>query len=355
MTSSTVFPELVVSRDGAAGVILLNRPKAINALTLNMIGLIDEALDALEADPAIAVIILEGAGERGLCAGADIRTLHDNAVAGGDFGRTFFGEEYRLNVRIAELAKPYVAFMDGVVMGGGVGLSSHARHRVVTERSKVAMPETGLGFFPDVGGTWLLSRAPGELGTYLGLTGAVMSGADAVHCGFADTLIASQSWPALREQLTALTQGATQETVAALIRGCATPASAPLAARAGSINQAFAHDNVGAIFRALEADGSEFAQTTLRTMQAKSPRGLAVTLSLLRLARGSASLRECLIREFRAALEVFASKDFIEGVRATIIDRTHQPRWSPARVEDVTAEIIARYLAPHGEDLMFPA
>ena len=161
--------------------IRLNRPKAINAVTLEMFRDIDKALDAFEADPAVAVILLEGAGERGLCAGGDIRALWESSKVKGDLGKILWREEYILNARIKKFPKPYVAFMDGIVMGGGVGLSAHSSHRVVTEKTKLAMPEVGLGFFPDVGGTWLLSHSPGEIGTYFGLTGQTMNGPDAIH------------------------------------------------------------------------------------------------------------------------------------------------------------------------------
>ncbi len=173
--------DLIVRREGAAGIIRLNRPKAINAMTLEMSIGIDAALDRFEADPAVAVVLLEGAGERGLCAGGDIRGLYESSRAKGDLGKVFWRQEYIMNARIAKFPKPYVAFMDGLVMGGGVGLSAHGRHRVVTEKTKLAMPEVGLGFFPDVGGTWLLSCSPGELGTYFGLTGQTMNGPDAIY------------------------------------------------------------------------------------------------------------------------------------------------------------------------------
>jgi enoyl-CoA hydratase/carnithine racemase len=172
-------------------VIRLNRPKAINAVTLEMFRDVDKALDAFEADPASAVILLEGAGERGLCAGGDIRALWESSKVKGDLGKILWREEYILNARIAKFPKPYVAFMDGIVMGGGVGLSAHGSHRVVTERTKLAMPEVGLGFFPDVGGTWLLSHSPGEIGTYFGLTGQTMNGPDAIYAGFADAVVPS--------------------------------------------------------------------------------------------------------------------------------------------------------------------
>ena len=190
--------DLIVRREGSAGVIRLNRPKAINAMTLEMSLGIEAALRQFESDPAIALVLLEGAGERGLCAGGDIRGLYDSSRAGGDLGKIFWRQEYIMNARMAKFPKPYIAFMDGLVMGGGVGLSAHARHRVVTEKTKLAMPEVGLGFFPDVGGTWLLSRSPGEIGTYFGLTGQIMNGPDAIHAHFADAVVPSSRLPALR-------------------------------------------------------------------------------------------------------------------------------------------------------------
>ena len=199
--------DLIVRREGSAGVIRLNRPKAINAMTLEMSIGIDKALDRFESDPAIAVVLLEGAGERGLCAGGDIRGLYESSRAGGDLGKVFWRQEYVMNARIAKFPKPYVAFMDGMVMGGGVGLSAHARHRVVTEKTKLAMPEVGLGFFPDVGGTWLLSRSPGEIGTYFGLTGQTMNGPDAIYARFADAVVPSSKLSALREVLTKIRPG----------------------------------------------------------------------------------------------------------------------------------------------------
>src|ERR1700709_2869008 len=180
--SQSAEPDLIARREGAGGVIRLNRPKAINAVTLEMFRDVDKALDAFEADPAVGLILLEGAGERGLCAGGDIRALYESSQARGDLGKILWREEYILNARIAKFPKPYVPFMDGIVMGGGVGLSAHGRPRVLHRRNRLAMPEVGLGFFPDVGGTWLLSRSPGEIGTYFGLTGQTMNGPRGVFC-----------------------------------------------------------------------------------------------------------------------------------------------------------------------------
>lgn len=343
--------DLIVRREGAVGVIRLNRPKAINAVTLEMFRDIDKALDRFEADPAVSVILLEGAGERGLCAGGDIRTLWESSKVNGDLGKILWREEYILNARIKKFPKPYVAFMDGIVMGGGVGLSAHASHRVVTDRTKLAMPEVGLGFFPDVGGTWLLSRSPGEIGTYFGLTGQTMNGPDAIHAKFADAVVPAANWPELREALTKAPPGASAADVSKLIGGFATgDAAGPVAAKQAMIDALFGFDRMEDIFAALKRDGSEFAQATLKTLNEKSPRGMVVTLKLLRLARTASSLEECLVREYRAALEVFRSDDFREGVRAAVIDKDRNPTWSPPRIEDVTGEMLAPYLAEIGAD-----
>ncbi|WP_407181056.1 enoyl-CoA hydratase/isomerase family protein [Bradyrhizobium sp. STM 3562] len=343
--------DLIVRREGSAGIIRLNRPKAINAMTLEMSLGIDAALDRFEADPAVAVVLLEGAGERGLCAGGDIRGLYESSKADGDLGKVFWRQEYVMNARIAKYPKPYVAFMDGLVMGGGVGLSAHGRHRVVTERTKLAMPEVGLGFFPDVGGTWLLSHAPGELGTYFGLTGQTMNGPDAIYARFADAVVLSSQLAELRDVLTKVRPGTSSDEIAALIGGFAAgETSGPVAVLRPQIDKWFAFDRMQDILAALRQDGSELACSTLKTLGEKSPRGMVVTLKLLRLARSASSLEECLVREYRAALEVFRSDDFREGVRAAVIDKDRDPKWSPAAIEGVTAEMIAPYFAEIGAD-----
>jgi enoyl-CoA hydratase len=357
MTDAAVVEgDLIARKEGSAGILRLNRPKAINAVTLEMFHDIDKALDAFEQDPAVAVILLEGAGERGLCAGGDIRALWESSKARGDLGKILWRDEYILNARIKKFPKPYVAFMDGIVMGGGVGLSAHSAHRVVTEKTKLAMPEVGLGFFPDVGGTWLLAHSPGEIGTYFGLTGQTMNGPDAVHAKFADAVVPSAKLPALREALTKVVPGATSADIRKLIAGFSTGETAgPVAAQEAKIDALFAHDRMEDIIAALQRDGSDFAQATLKTLNEKSPRGMVVTLKLLRMARTARSLDECLVREYRAALAVFASDDFREGVRAAVIDKDRNPKWSPPRIEDVTPAMVAPYLAEIGADeLKFP-
>lgn len=349
--SSVEEGDLIVRREGAAGIIRLNRPKAINAVTLEMFRGIDKALDRFEAEPAVSMILLEGAGERGLCAGGDIRTLWESSKAGGDLGKILWREEYILNARIKKFPKPYVAFMDGIVMGGGVGLSAHASHRIVTDRTRLAMPEVGLGFFPDVGGTWLLSRSPGEIGTYFGLTGQTMNGPDAIHARFADAVVPAAKWPELREALTKARPDVTATDVTRLINGFASgEAAGPVAAKEPIIDALFGFERMEDIIAALKHDGSEFALATLKTLNEKSPRGMVVTLKLLRLARTASSLEECLVREYRAALQVFRSDDFREGIRAAVIDKDRNPTWSPPRIEDVTDEMLAPYLAEIGAD-----
>jgi enoyl-CoA hydratase len=348
--------DLIARKEGSVGIIRLNRPKAINAVTLEMFHDIDRALDAFEKDPAVAVVLLEGAGERGLCAGGDIRSLWESSKVKGDLGKILWRDEYILNARIKKFPKPYVAFMDGIVMGGGVGLSAHSAHRVVTDKTKLAMPEVGLGFFPDVGGTWLLSHSPGEIGTYFGLTGQTMNGPDAIHAKFADAVVPSARLPALREGLTKVATGATSADIRKLIESFSTGETAgPVAAQQAKIDALFSHDRMEDIVAALQRDGSDFAQTTLKVLNEKSPRGMVVTLKLLRLARTARSLEECLVREYRAALEVFASDDFREGVRAAVIDKDRSPKWSPPRIEDVTPAMVAPYFAEIGADeLKFP-
>ncbi|MBR1040599.1 enoyl-CoA hydratase/isomerase family protein [Bradyrhizobium viridifuturi] len=348
---ATAQCDLIVGREGSAGIIRLNRPKAINAMTLEMSIGIDAALDLFEADPAVGVIVLEGAGERGVCAGGDIRGLWESSREGGDLGARFWRQEYIMNAGIAKYPKPYVAFMDGLVMGGGVGLSGHASHRVVTDRTKLAMPEVGLGFFPGVGGTWLLSRSPGEIGTYFGLTGQTMSGPDAIHAKFADAVVPAAKWPEFREALTKVRPVTTAADVSKLINGFATgDAAGPVAAKQAMIDALFGFDRLEDIVAALKRDGSDFAIATLKTLGEKSPRGMVVTLKLLRLARKAASLEECLVREYRAALEAFRSDDFREGVRAAVIDKDRNPKWSPPRIEDVTPAMVAPYFAEIGAD-----
>ncbi|MCJ2011171.1 enoyl-CoA hydratase/isomerase family protein [Methylobacterium sp. J-076] len=343
--------DVIVESAGSLGRIRLNRPKAINALNHPMVGLIDRALDRFSADPAIAAVLLTGEGERGLCAGGDLRSLYENPTAMAD---RFWRDEYRLDARIAAYEKPFVAVMDGITMGGGVGLSGHAAHRIVTERSRIAMPETGIGYLPDVGGTWLLPRAPGELGTYLGLTGAQIGAADAVFCHLADVLVPVAALPDLVAALSALAPDAGDEGVrTVLARFAQESGPAPLAAERGVIDRCFGFDMVDEILSALATDGSDFAARTRTVLLTKSPSSLVLTLCLLRLGRAAPRLEACLEREFHASLALLAEGDFREGIRAAVIDKDKTPRWNPPDLAAVDPARIAAWLETRAEPV-FP-
>ncbi|MFK8909653.1 enoyl-CoA hydratase/isomerase family protein [Streptomyces sp. YS-3] len=314
---------------GRAAHITLNRPKALNALTHAMVRRIDEALTVWEHDPDVATVVLTGAGERGLCAGGDIRAIYEDARAGGTASADFWRDEYRLNARIARWPKPYVAVMDGIVMGGGVGVSAHGNVRVVTERSRVAMPETGIGFVPDVGGTYLLSRAPGELGTHLALTGAQVGAADALLCGLADHYLPS---PRLQDFLTKLESTPVQEV---LPRHTHQPPPGELAAHRDWIDHCYAADTVEEIVDRLLATGAQEAKQTAETLLTKSPTSLKVTLAAMRRARALPTLEAVLAQEYRVSCAVLSSPDLVEGIRAQVIDKDREPKWRPGALGDV--------------------
>ena len=344
--------EALIDRTGALGRIRLNRPKALNSLTLAMVRDIEKALDAFEADPAVAAVLLTGEGERGLCAGGDIRMIYDGGRAGSPEPADFWREEYRMNARFARLAKPYVAFMDGIVMGGGVGVSVYGSHRIVTERTRFAMPETGIGFFPDVGASWFLTRGKGELGTYAALTGEQLAAGDVIALGLADSHVPSERLPALAEKLSGLPATASHADVSAAIAAFAeAPPPGEIAGQRVLVDRLFAFDTVEAIFAALERDGSDFAARALGILRTKSPLSLKVTLRLLRLGRRETSLEACLEREFAATAAVLRSHDFYEGVRAAVVDKDRNPRWRPAQLADVTEEDVAAFFEPAAEPL----
>ncbi|MFI6950394.1 enoyl-CoA hydratase/isomerase family protein [Streptomyces sp. NPDC050422] len=327
--------------------ITLNRPRALNALNHAMVRHMREALDAAEQDASVVAVLLTGAGERGLCAGGDIRSIREDALAGGRASLDFWRDEYRLNARIARFSKPYVALMDGIVMGGGVGVSAHGSLRVVTERSRLAMPETGIGFVPDVGGTYLLGAAPGELGVHLALTGDAVGAADALLCGLADHFVPSQDLPAL---VAALDTCVSPEAVVATAERYAAAAPAgELAGHRDWIDTCYAADTVEDIVERLDGCGVPAAKQAAATILAKSPTALKVTLTAVRRARRLDSLEAALDQEFRVSSTAFTRPDLVEGVRAQIIDKDRNPRWSPADLAEVTDEDVARHFAPLGD------
>ncbi|MEU8519997.1 enoyl-CoA hydratase/isomerase family protein [Streptomyces sp. NBC_01216] len=337
--TATGEPHVLLDTRGRAGFITLNRPKAINALTHAMVRRIDEALTVWEDDPAVETIVITGAGERGLCAGGDIRAIHDDARGGGSASVGFWRDEYRLNARIARYGKPYVAFMDGIVMGGGVGVSAHGSVRVVTERSRVAMPETGIGFVPDVGGTYLLSRAPGELGTHLALTGTPVGAADALLAGLADHYVPSAGLSGLASELTL------SPAHEALPRYARPAPAGALADHRDWIDACYAADTVESIIDRLQDSGRTEAKAAADTLQSRSPLALKVTLAALRHARTLDSLESVLDMELRLSCSALRSRDLVEGIRAQVIDKDRSPRWFPPTLTEVTDEVVARYLA----------
>ncbi|WP_327242055.1 enoyl-CoA hydratase/isomerase family protein [Streptomyces sp. NBC_01320] len=339
---------VLVEVRGRTGYLTLNRPKALNALSHIMARRIDDALTAWETDPRIDTVVISGAGERGLCAGGDIRSIHDDARSGGMASADFWYDEYRLNARIARYPKPYVALMDGIVMGGGVGISAHGSVRVATERSRIAMPETGIGFVPDVGGTYLLSRAPGELGTHLALTGAPIGAADARLCGLVDCFVPSQRLPDL---VAALSYTPANEAVG---RYAAEPPPGELADQRDWIDECYAADTVEEIVRRLLDTGVAAAKEAAGTIHTKSPTAVKVTLAALRSARELDSLERALEQEYRIACAALSSPDLVEGIRAQVIDKDRDPHWSPRTLAEVTDADVARFFRPLGRhDLSF--
>lgn len=335
-------PEVLLSEQGALGRITLNRPKALNSLTLGMIREMTRVLEQWRADERIDAVLIEGAGERGLCAGGDIRAVHD-AVKAGDLecSDSFWAEEYRLNASLSHFPKPVVALMDGICMGGGVGVAGHDSHRVVTERSQVGMPETGIGFAPDVGGTYLLSRAPGELGTRMALTGAPIGPGDAIHCGFADYYVPADQLGALAEELAG---GQVDEVLA---RFAEQPPESPLAAEREWVDAAFSADEVEEVLRRLRERPEQAAGEAAEVIGTKSPTSLKVTLRALRSSFGS--LEQALDQEYRVSRSCVRIGDFVEGVRATLVDKDRDPKWSPSRLDEVGAEHVDKFFAPLGE------
>ncbi|WP_159944843.1 MULTISPECIES: enoyl-CoA hydratase/isomerase family protein [unclassified Nocardiopsis] len=329
---------------GRLGHLTLNRPRAANALDHAMVRRLRAALDAWADDDAVAAVLLDGAGERGLCAGGDIRAIRASAREGGRLAAAFWRDEYLLNARVARYPKPYVAIMDGVVMGGGVGVSAHGSVRIVTERSAVAMPETAIGFVPDVGGTFLLSRAPGQTGTHLALTAEPVGAGDALYLGLADHFVPSER---LADLTSALTGAATAAEAAAAAERFAEPAPAPaLEAHRHWIDACYAADTAEEVVARLREHGDPEAAKAARAIAGKSPTSVKVTLAALRRARELPGLAEVLEQEYRVSCAALSSPDLVEGVRARVVDKDRSPKWVPDTLEAVTDEDVARHFAP---------
>jgi len=341
--------EIHFERTGTLGVITLDRPKALNALTLGQVHAMHPQLDAWAQDSEVVAVVIEGAGEKAFCAGGDIKHLQE-ACKSRDmkYVARFYGDEYHLNRRIKTLPKPYVALIDGIVMGGGVGVSVHGKYRVASERTLFAMPETGIGFFPDVGGSYFLPRLPGAIGMYLGLTGVRLKAADTLHVGVATHYVESASLPALKEALSEARDAAEVESVLAGFHQ--EPGPAPIDARRDLIERCFSKPGLDEVLAALAAESDPFAAETLASIAAKSPHLVAISFEMIR--RGAnLSFDQCMAMEYRLALEVAPAHDFIEGVRALLIDRDNQPKWNP---RGPAAEVLAPFdTVPAGGDLSF--
>ena len=334
--SEAAEPTLIARREGIAGTLLMNRPKALNALDQAMIRAFDAAIRQWKDDAAVKLVVLEGAGGRAFCAGGDVRAMREASIAGDRATvEAFFSEEYAVNTGIATFPKPWVSLIDGVCMGGGIGVAVHNGPRIVTEHALVAMPETAIALFPDVGTSYVLPRLPGAIGTWLALTGARLTGADSVHAGLATHFVPRESLPALRAALVA-------EGADAVARFAQTPPEASFTPHREAIDRCFGKDSMPEILAALDAEGTEWAAAQAKTLRRMSPTSLCVSLELLR--RGAKEdLAGCLAIELALTrIVVNEHPDFVEGVRSVLVDKDGAPKWQPARIEDVDPAAIAR-------------
>jgi enoyl-CoA hydratase len=338
--------EVLTRVEGGVGILTLNRPKAINSLTQKMIDIMAASLAAWAADDSVRAVVVMGAGERGLCAGGDVVALYHSARAGGADARKFWFDEYRLNALIASYPKPYIALMDGIVMGGGVGVGSHGSVRVVTDTTKMAMPEVGTGFIPDVGGTYLLSRI-GALGLYAALTGSPFSGADAIALGFADHYLPHESLAAFVADVVQ------HDADTALRRHAIDPPASHLVEQRHWIEECFDGDAVIDIVAGLRGHDAGPANDAANVIAGRSPIALSVTLESVRRAAKLDTLEDVLVDEYRVSCAALRSHDFVEGIRAQLVDKDRNPKWSPDSLAAVTAADIDSYFTSADPDLTF--
>lgn len=335
--------DVVFEKRGVAGIVTLNRPKALNALTHGMCVAMKVQLDAWKTDPTTECVVIRGAGGRAFCAGGDIRSLYESGKTGTSYAQDFYRDEYVLNAAIKHFPKPYIALLRGIVMGGGVGVSVHGSHRVADESAVFAMPETGIGLFPDVGGSFFLPRCPGQIGMYLAMTGARLKTADCIDAGIATHFVPSTSTDALVERL-----AAGEQPDRAISLFAQTPEPAPLAEYDAAIARLFAGNTVEETLSRLNAEGNEWARGIASVIRTKSPTSLKLACRQLRMG-ALQDFDTCMRMEFRMVNRVIAGHDFYEGVRATIIDKDQSPKWKPAALEDVSDADIDAYFAPLGE------
>jgi enoyl-CoA hydratase/carnithine racemase len=332
--------DISIRKQGRAGRITLTRSQALNAMTYEMCLAIEQALIEWREDGSIALVVIDAEGEKAFCAGGDLESLYRTGKAGDfSYGRRFWTDEYRLNAMIAEYPKPYVALMQGFVMGGGVGIGCHGSHRIVCETTRVAMPECGIGLIPDVGGSYLLAHAPGHLGEYLGMTGTRMNAADAIHCGFADVFVPRESWQDLIGRLCE-----TGDT--AKIGIFALPADSEIAAQQAEVNALFGARSALACLRACEEATTELARGAATAIRRGCPLSVACAFELIRRNRKAGSVREAVANELRFTWRSMSDGEFLEGIRAQIIDKDRKPCWRIARLEEVTQAQVDAMLSP---------
>ncbi|UVI37242.1 enoyl-CoA hydratase/isomerase family protein [Brevibacterium spongiae] len=338
---------VVTSVSNGVGRIDLNRPKLINALSQDMVARIDEALNAWRDDDAVSLVLVTGRGERGLCAGGDIKAVYNDIVAGSDENAKFWNREYKMNFAISEFPKPYVVIMNGITMGGGVGISGHGSHRIVTDSTKVGMPETGIGLFPDVGGTHLLANGPGELGTHLALTGQPVGAGAAIALGLADHFVPDTQIPDL---IADLTSGEDLDTV--IGKYAAKAPENELAEAADWIDECYAGDDAEAIVAALAAHENPEAQATAELIGTKAPTSVKVTLAAVRNA-ATMTLADVLEQDYRVAVTLTELPDLKEGIRAQVIDKDRNPKWNPATLAEVSDEQVQSILTTDHAEKVF--
>ena len=339
--------DIHIRKSGRAGRITLTRPQSLNALTHAMCLAIEAALDQWATDDDVALVVLDGDGDRAFCAGGDIADMYRAAINGDYvFGQRFWQDEYRMNAKIFNFPKPYVAFMHGFTMGGGVGIAGHGSHRVVCENSKISMPECGIGLIPDVGGSLLLSRAPGRLGEYLGTTGTRMGPGDAIHAEFADYFVPQEQWPNLIEHL------ATTGDYTEIDRVASAVPDSPLANLQDQINAHFAGETIADIYRSMAFAPDDFTASTEKTLSRNSPLSMACTIELIHRIRNVNSIERALGQEYRFTHRAAEHADFLEGIRAAIIDKDHAPKWRHPSVGKLGPSEMHKMLMPLGADAL---
>lgn len=342
----TTEAEVLFTINGQAGIITLNRPKALNSLNLEMIRSIMTQLQAWEKDDQVSCVIVEGAGGKAFCAGGDIRSVYLARLEGKrDYKDAIFREEYELNYYISKYPKPYISLIDGICMGGGLGISVHGSHRVVTEKTVMAMPETGIGFFPDVGASYFLNKCPGQIGMFMAITGEKINGADAIYSKLATHYVPSEKINELRGQLVKATSSKQASSIVETFK--VTPPSSELVALQSLIDEIFVGNTVQEILEKLYAVKHPKAYEWVRNLAKKSPLSMAIAFTLLKRTQGK-SLKKCLPIEFRLSQRFVENYDFFEGVRALLVDKDNEPKWQPNHLSKVTTTQVRSYFKDLG-------